>query len=328
MIVLDLEWNRSYDNIPLEEILQIGAVRLDRLGGRITDTFNIYIRPQVHKKFNRSAKTLPELPESVRSKTSFPAALKAFLDWCGEETVFAGWGGDDFLVLAQNCAYWHLPLPQIHRQLDLQSAFSLMLGTGQRVALHWAVEYCRIPAPFTFHNALHDAVYTAAVGERISDSYLTMAGLPLRLQRFARAKYPPQPRRRVGPFPSPAAALDSRECRQTLCPLCGQSGWIRQWFYADPRQYFSEFRCPIHGPFLWRLTLAPAGEESWQGRLTVPVITPAALQAYQAALEGHTYNCKGHRRRPKRRRPSRRKRGLRRGAAPGPGASPSAPEHP
>ena len=28
MIILDFEWNRGYDGKPLDEILQIGAVRL------------------------------------------------------------------------------------------------------------------------------------------------------------------------------------------------------------------------------------------------------------------------------------------------------------
>ena len=43
MIIMDLEWNRSYDKIPLEEILQIGAVRLERMGGPIVDTFSVFI---------------------------------------------------------------------------------------------------------------------------------------------------------------------------------------------------------------------------------------------------------------------------------------------
>ena len=40
MIVLDLEWNRGYDKKPVNEILQIGAVRTEGLGGPILDTFN------------------------------------------------------------------------------------------------------------------------------------------------------------------------------------------------------------------------------------------------------------------------------------------------
>ena len=49
MIIMDLEWNRSYDKISLEEILQIGAVKIDRMGGPIQDTFSMFIHPRVHK---------------------------------------------------------------------------------------------------------------------------------------------------------------------------------------------------------------------------------------------------------------------------------------
>ena len=56
MIILDLEWNRSYDKTPLNEILQIGAVRVGRLGGPVLDSFNVYIRPTVHKRFDPGAK--------------------------------------------------------------------------------------------------------------------------------------------------------------------------------------------------------------------------------------------------------------------------------
>ena len=109
MIVLDLEWNRGYDKTPLEEILQIGAVRLDKLGGTIQDTFSIFVHPCVHKKFNHTAKALPELASALNSPYDFPTALEAFVDWCKEDTVFVDWGGDDFDVLRQNCDFWKVP---------------------------------------------------------------------------------------------------------------------------------------------------------------------------------------------------------------------------
>ena len=83
MIILDLEWNRGYDKNPLDEILQIGAVRLDRPGGPITGTFNAFIRPRVHKKLNRAAKALPEVKASQTSDLDFPTAYGRFLAWCG-----------------------------------------------------------------------------------------------------------------------------------------------------------------------------------------------------------------------------------------------------
>lgn len=106
MIILDLEWNRGYDNKPLEEVLQIGAVRTAGLGQPILDTFNAYIRPVVHKRFGPGAKDLPELSASLESELDFAAALARFLDWCGGEEEFASWGGDDGKVLEQNCRYW------------------------------------------------------------------------------------------------------------------------------------------------------------------------------------------------------------------------------
>lgn len=38
MIIFDLEWNHGYKPRLPDEILQIGAVKVDRLGGRIIDT--------------------------------------------------------------------------------------------------------------------------------------------------------------------------------------------------------------------------------------------------------------------------------------------------
>ena len=61
MIILDLEWNQGYDKTVLDEVLQIGAVRVDRLGGPITDIFCAFIRPRVHKKMKQMARYLPEL---------------------------------------------------------------------------------------------------------------------------------------------------------------------------------------------------------------------------------------------------------------------------
>ena len=308
MIIFDLEWNRSYDKILLEEILQIGAVRLERLGGPIVDTFNVFIRPCVHKKLSRTAKALPELRRSLDSQVKFPAALKAFLAWCGGETVFAGWGGDDFDVLRQNCDYWKLPGLRPVEQVDLQTAFSLGLGTHQGIALHRAAEYCGIPDTFTFHNALNDAMYTALLTGWIRPEALSLLSYPKEVRRLAEApSYPPQPRRRVGPFPTVQEALNSKAVRRQTCPVCGEAVWVRQWYPAAPGCYFSAFRCRSHGLFPCRLTLSAAEGGQWQGRLAVPEITPTLLRELDSALRRPPVDCRGaHTRRNRRRREKRR----------------------
>lgn len=196
MIVIDLEWNRGYDNKKLFEILQIGAVRQERPGGKIIDTFNMFIHPRVHKRFDLGAKALPELQAARDSELDFPAAMAAFLQWANSETVFAAWGIDDLNILRQNCDYWDIPCIQPSKIYDFQVAFSLLVGAEQQIALYRAAEYCGIPTPFTFHNALNDSVYTAMIGEFLTPDLLVMQSVPRKIRKLAQVRFPRQPKRR------------------------------------------------------------------------------------------------------------------------------------
>ena len=293
MIILDLEWNRSYDKIPLEEILQIGAVKIDRMGGQILDTFSIFIHPSVHKKFNRTAKALPELQASLDSDLDFSTALSAFLDWCGEDRVFADWGGDDFEVLKQNCMFWHLPVPEPAKLIDLQAAFSIRVGTNQSVALYRAVEYCGLPTPFTFHNALNDCVYTALVTAWLDADTMALLELPKEIRRLMDSPaLPSQPERPVGPYGSVPSALNSRSARRQACPMCGETTWVRRWYSPVEHQYYADLRCKDHGSFLCHLSLSSAEDGQWLGQLSIPEMTPALLKEFDLSIRSGAIPCK------------------------------------
>ena len=320
MIILDLEWNRSYDKKPLDEILQIGAVRVEWVGGPIVDTFNVFIRPVVHKRFDPGAKKLPELQESIQSDVDFPSALERFRTWCDGETDFAAWGsGDDFKALRQNCAYYHVPPVPVETVYDLQTAFSYLVGTGQQVALWRAVEYCGIPDLFDYHNALNDAMYTAVVAQ-----WLTQEALAYRPERRTRAHalssprlskvpFAKQPRRKVGPMATPEDILNARFSRHPACPVCGRTGSVSRWCFTRakkekvPLVYYAVFHCGAHGRFLCRMTLVSREDGSWLGRRSVPVITPELTREYAAARQGGTHICRGESK--KRRRPKRQENG-------------------
>lgn len=319
LIILDLEWNRSYDKTPLDEILQIGAVRVEKLGGPVVDAFTVFIRPTVHRRFDPGARKLPELQASIESATEFPAALEAFRAWCGGETAFAAWGGgDDFKALRQNCEYWNLPPVPVETVCDLQMAFSYLVGTGQQVALWRAVEYCGIPDIFDFHNALYDALYTAVVARWITPEALAWRPAPregLRRMpslRLCKLPFPRQPRHKVGPLPSPEGVLNARAGRQPVCPLCGRTGSVSRWSFTRPkggeipRVYYAVFSCPEHGRFLCRLTLAPREDGTWLGRRTVPVLTPELAREYETARQGGVHICRGEGKRKKRHRSAKK----------------------
>lgn len=65
MIVFDLEWTRPFEQESMEEIIQIGAVKIDKLGGPITDSFTVYIRPSVYQELTRLRKRLPDVTLST-----------------------------------------------------------------------------------------------------------------------------------------------------------------------------------------------------------------------------------------------------------------------
>ena len=317
MIILDLEWNRSYDKKPLDEILQIGAVRVEEIGGPIVDTFSVFVRPTVHKRFDPGAKKLPELQASVQSTVEFPAALERFRAWCGGETAFAAWGGgDDFKALRQNCEYWNIPPVPVETVCDLQTAFSYLVGAGQQLALWRAAEYCGVPDIFDFHNALCDAMYTAVVARWITPEAL--AYRPERREksrrlpspRLSKLPFPKQPRRKVGPLPSPEGVLNARTGRQPACPLCGRLGSVSRWSFvrakgeAVPLVYYAVFRCQEHGRFLCRMTLSPREDGTWVGRRSVPAVTPELAREFEAARQGGIHVCRSEGRKKRRTRPA------------------------
>lgn len=310
MVIFDLEWNRGYDRNPLNEVLQIGAVRVETLGGPVADVFDAYIKPVVHKKFDVGASALPELREYKARGGSFVRALTAFRDWCAGETVFASWGRGDLDILEENCSYWNVSPLKAEKVYDLQGAFAHMLGTEQSIALWRAVDYCGIPDSFTFHNARNDALYTALVGARLTQEALAYVPPPKGIKvalRFCAQPFPRQPRRKVGPLPTAEQLLDARESRKPPCPICGKAGVVTRWCTpqkgaSGPRQYFGVFTCPVHGRFLCRLSTAQRPDGLWTGRRAVPALTQALVQEYTAAARGQVHVCKGGGRRCRRRR--------------------------
>lgn len=320
MIVMDLEWNRGYDKTPLNEILQIGAVRIDRLGGPVLDTFNIYIRPAIHKKFDPGAKKLPELQSSLDARLDFPAAIQRFRLWCGAEREFGLWGDDDLSAINKSCQYWKVPPLEMETVYNFQRALACIAGTDQQIALWRAVEYCKIPDVFTFHNALNDALYTAILGEWLTREALAWEPVPAQRKRrrvslkLSALPFEPPMEKTVGPFQTAEMARDARESRRPACPVCGKTGCVGQW-RLDPesggRRCFSIFSCQAHGRFLCQMVLRQREDGQLQGQLTVPPAGPELIRDYLKACQGEQHVCRrsGKRRRRAGRGGAARRRG-------------------
>lgn len=308
MIVMDLEWNSgNADGVSLAEILQIGAVKLDRRRHRIEDTFSVFIRPSVHAEFNLGSKTLPELGRSLESKITFEQAYASFLEWTRGESVFAGWGTEDIQVLNANAAYYSLPQTQNTQMLDLQAAFSFTIGAPSPVALHKAVEFCQIPDCFDYHDALNDAMYTAIVSEWVDESALSIRLNTAHCMEFLSKSFPVPPRKRSERMESVTAVLNSGAMRNIKCPVCGEVCRIWDWCSNDERRFYSVIRCRQHGRFLCRLTVTCDGE-LYRGCCSVPEVDMEELHYYQLAHQAKHYPCAASVHRARRRRKPRRRK--------------------
>ncbi len=266
-IVVDLEWNQpmSFDSHVYREVgdrlifemIQIGAVKVGE-NFEVVDSISIPIQPTHYVKIHPRIKRMTQLgPEQLAGQPHFNEAMDQFAAWCGEDYTLLTWGCDDVSVLKQNMDFFDckVPFPPL---CDIQRLFSDVYKSKERKGLKAAMEMLDIQPDESryFHNALHDAYYTALVFAKLPDPTAVL-------------KYPQQPRQLIHSdkkerhsgehFDTVAEAFASEFARVVRCPVCGKKakldelGYVRQ----TPDKYLGLASCPHHGMLMIRVRLRP-----------------------------------------------------------------------
>lgn len=267
-IVIDLEWNQpmSYQSRIFKavgdqlmfEMIQIGAVKLDG-DMQIVDTLSLPIRPTQYVKIHPRIRRMTQLDdETLDAAPAFSEAMEQFFAWCGEDYALLTWGCDDVSVLKQNMDFYQCPLafPPL---CDIQRLFSDVFEMGkERKGLKAAMDFLQIEPQEdrNFHNALHDAYYTALVFSRLPDPHAVL-------------RYPQQPRKLLhvdrsrrlrspaAAFGSARAALEAEAARQPKCPVCSQKTQLEAAYVPQSSdKYVALAKCRDHGALFVRLRLA------------------------------------------------------------------------
>ncbi len=267
-IVIDLEWNQpmSYQSSVFKavgdqlmfEMIQIGAVKLDQ-EMQIVDTLSLPIRPVHYVKIHPRIKRMTRLDdETLEGASTFLEAMEQFSSWCGEDYLLLTWGCDDVSVLKQNMDFHQCSL-QLPPLCDIQRLFSDVFEMGKdRKGLKAAMDFLQIEAQEdkNFHNALHDAYYTALVFSRLPDkeAVLRYAQQPRRLLHVERNRRLRSP---AGAYGTISAALLSEAAQQPKCPMCGQrSNLEAPYVPQSPDKYVAIANCKSHGSLFSRLRFA------------------------------------------------------------------------
>lgn len=265
-IVLDLEWNQptSYQSSAyrktggdlLFEVIQFGAAKVDE-NLRVIDTISVPVHPTYYLTIHPRIKRMTGLTQEVLCDAdTFPEALEKFLSWCGEDCVFLTWGCDDVSVLKQNMDCFHSP-QKLPRMYDLQRLYAEAAGKNGQTALKTAMEELKIEEEEdrSFHNAMHDAYYTALVfarlphPEKIRD-YEVQARKLAHSERHSRLRI-------TDMVPSVRAALESPALQTPKCPSCGKPTRLQtEMIYQAPGKYIALSKCPAHGVLLVKARFA------------------------------------------------------------------------
>lgn len=293
-IIVDLEWNQpmSYQSQVflkvgdklIFEMIQIGAVKLDEELNMV-DAVSIPIKPTHYVKIHPRIRKMTQLSESeLASAPEFNAAMEQFFKWCGESFALLTWGCDDVSVWKQNVDFFQCPveLPPLY---DIQRLYSEAFHLGkERKGLKGAMEHLELEPleDKNFHNAVHDAYYTAMVFQKLPhpETVLKYINQPKKLCHVERSR---RSRFAAKEYASIAAAFDSETARAPKCPMCGKSAVLEKTYVRQTGdKYVALANCPAHGPLIIRLRFAPAQGEK------VFMSACVALASEQARAYVHT----------------------------------------
>ncbi len=271
-IVFDLEWNQCPDGKPREvpelpfEIIEIGAVRLREQNGVLCPcgSFHEIISPQIYRRLHWRTRSVIALNDrDLRGHRHFPEVIRDFFAWCGEDYRFCTWGTSDLPELERNFAFYQksgqlqmaspFPFPLLY--IDAQKIFGLWTeGHKTSLSLEHAVDALQLPKGETFHGALADARYTAAVVCRLPsyllENYYSVDSyrIPSSRKEEILITYPSYTKYISRPFTDKETAMKDRTVAGSVCCRCGRKCPKKiHWFSYGSRSMLSLAWCEEHG---------------------------------------------------------------------------------
>lgn len=267
-VVVDFEWNqssygrRTNPRIPFE-IIEIGAVMLDENLQEI-DRYSATVRPKVYKKLHFMTRDLTGITQEELDRSDpFPYVLVDFMMWCGDDSIFCTWGGNDLVELQRNMKFYHLEdlLEGPFDYYNVQKIFcELYMPDQQAAALEAAVDYFQMEKDLPFHRAIHDADYTARVLRRMgTEKIKSLFSVdyyqnPKTVEDEIYVSYDNYAKYVSREFDSHDEAMSDKEVRSTRCFKCGISARKKiHWFAGKSKAHFCVAYCPEHGYILGKI---------------------------------------------------------------------------
>lgn len=162
-ILFDLEttcWSTDYPKRE-REIIEIGAVILDRFGNEI-DRYERLVRPQKHPYLSSYCVQLTGIEQSdVDQGASFHVLYKEFNSWLDQvhdDMIFVAWGKYDEPILNAACHEFQLEALIHNNYLDAKKAYHVLRRLDYRIGLAKAMKAEGLEFEGNMHRALPDTL--------------------------------------------------------------------------------------------------------------------------------------------------------------------------
>lgn len=298
IIVMDLEWNQNSlgkkdrdSEKPVFEIIEIGAVKLNEKF-EIIDQFSQLIKPQIYHTMHKITADLIQLQmKELKKGKNFSVVIKEFIDWCGEDYMFATWGPLDLLELQRNMKYYDLgPLSdKPMKYYDVQKLFSLgIIKEKTRKTLEFAIDYFEIEKEIPFHRAFSDAYYTAEVFQKLANpdilQYISFDTfqIPSNKKEEIKIQFPGYLKYISRGFLTKSEVMNDREVASTKCYLCHKNLKKKmRWHSPNGKNYYSISLCDVHGYLKYKVRIRKAENGNYYAVKTSKFITEEKMKKLQ-----------------------------------------------
>ncbi len=169
-LVVDLEATCSEDGAVAREqmeIIEIGAVMLNRSTWQIDSEFQQFVKPVRNPyltEFCTDAMFLASLLTTIKQSDvekapTFPEAMVNFQNWLSEfpNYIFCSWGDYDRKQFIQDCEFHGVLYPFDSEHINIKKQFSEYLGTSKGYGMAGALSKLGIELKGTHHRGIDDA---------------------------------------------------------------------------------------------------------------------------------------------------------------------------
>jgi DNA polymerase III epsilon subunit-like protein len=186
IVVFDLEAScKTFGHNEVEEsnIIEIGAVRLDRKTLEVKSEFSALVKPRDYPILPEIAEITGITPEMVEHEKTFDQAILPFLEWFGDrnKATLAGWGlYYDLPLLRKEFRVFGFDYNQyfVGGGLDIRSLAILWMAQNNistsGITIERTLLKMNLSNDYKYHRALDDARATGKVLKYLINLFLTI----------------------------------------------------------------------------------------------------------------------------------------------------------